>query len=52
MIRIKLRYPIGIAILSFIGIMEGDVMMTSIEIGICFALLDWINDGHNTPRGT
>ena len=52
MIRIQLRYPIGIAILSFIGIIGGDVMMTSIEIGICFALLDWINDGHNTPRGT
>ena len=52
MIRIKLRYPIGIAILSFIGIIGGYVMMTSIEIGICFALLDWINDGHNTPRGT
>ena len=52
MIRIKLRYPIGIAILSFIGIIGGDVMMTSIEIGICFALLDWITNDHNTPRGT
>ena len=50
--NIKLRYPIGIAILGFTGIMGGDVFMTSIEIGICFALLDWVNGGHNTPRGT
>ena len=52
MIRIKPRYPIGIGVLSFIAIIGGDIMMTSLEIGICFALLDWINGGHNTPRGT
>ena len=52
MTRIQLRYPIGIAILGFMGLLGGDIMMTSLEIGICFALLDWINGGHNTPRGT
>ena len=52
MIRIQLRYPIGIAILGFMGLLGGDIMMTSLEIGICFAHLDWVNGGHNTPRGT
>ena len=52
MIRFQLRYPIGIAILGFMWLLGGDIMMTSLEIGICFALLDWGNGGHNTPRGT
>ena len=52
MIRIQLRYPIGIAILGFMGLLGGDIMMTSLEIGICFALLDWVNSGRDTPRGT
>jgi len=50
--RIKARYPIGITLLGIMGIIGGDIMMTSLEIGVCFALLDWINDGRNTPRGT
>jgi len=50
--RIKVIYPIGITLLGIMGIMGGDIMMTSIEIGVGFAILDWINDGHNTPRGT
>jgi hypothetical protein len=50
--RIKARYPIGIIILSVTGILGGDIFMTSIEIGIMYALLDWITNDHNTPRGT
>ena len=42
MIQIKLRYPIGIAALSFVGLMGGDVFMTAIEFGGTFALLDWL----------
>ncbi len=50
--RIKARYPIGITLLGIMGIIGGDIMMTSLEIGVCFALLDWITNDHNTPRGT
>ena len=47
-----LIFSFAMSNLGFMGIIGGDIMMTSLEIGVCFALLDWINDGRNTPRGT
>jgi len=45
------KYFLGIFILFVTGLMGGNIIWTSIEIGLMYTLLDYF-DGRNTPRGT
>jgi hypothetical protein len=48
-----IKYILGIAILLFVGIAGGNLIWTSIEIGLVYGIIDMLDEGGpRGPRGT
>ncbi len=48
-----IKYTLGIAILLFVGLAGGNLILTSIEIGLVYGIIAMLDEeGPGGPRGT
>ena len=50
--RERIKYVVGIGVLFMTGLLGGNIMWTSIEIGLFYSILEFFEGGGHPPRGT
>ena len=48
----RIKYVIGVGVLFFVGLMGGNLIWASIEIGFVYGLIEVLENNRRPPRGT